>query len=212
MRRPGSACGRRRTAAGNGIRSGRQSTSCLGSSCSWGRTHPRLRSPCGSDSCQRASCWDCLRQAWRRSWAWIGGPSAIGSGACGFLPRRGSQRSRHSCRQVAGSRLESQLLQAVTAAAGHSRMPGASRPRPTGGPAAPRRCRGRLGSGFRSGRPIPVAKRSLAKRMARATRPGARWPRDGAVRPAATAEPPSAAAPRLNPPPTVQSATYARET
>jgi len=43
--------------------------------------------------------------------------------------------------------------------------------------------------------------------MDRATRPGARWLRDGAVRPAATAEPPGAAAPRLNPPPTVPSVT-----
>ena len=113
-RRGGNARGaaERRSAAGNEIKSGRRSSSCPGSSRSWVRAHARLRSPCRrSDSCQRDSCWGCLRQAWQRSWAWIEGRSATGSEACGFLPRKGSQRSRHSCRQVAGSQVEFQLLQ-----------------------------------------------------------------------------------------------------
>ena len=111
MRRPYSGSGRRRTGGGNGIKGDPRSGSCLGSACSWVRVHPRLGSPCQtSDSCQRDSCWDCLRQAWRRSWAWIEGRSATGSEACGFLPRKGSQRSRHSWRQLVGNRLEFQLL------------------------------------------------------------------------------------------------------
>jgi hypothetical protein len=98
-------------AAGNGIKSGPPSSSCLGSAGSWDRTHARLRSPCPSGSCQRENCWGSPRQPWRRGWAWIEGRSVIGSEACGFPPRKGSQRSRHSFRQVAGSRLEFQLLQ-----------------------------------------------------------------------------------------------------
>jgi hypothetical protein len=42
---------------------------------------------------------------------WIERRSAIGSEACGVPAREGSQRSRHSCRQMAGRRLEFQLLQ-----------------------------------------------------------------------------------------------------